>query len=103
MGKFKKAYVDSGFRTRDSNSDSDFKFESKEPLDLPVNIVCYVGGISIPRTWRTIESHSNRFYTYLKREYPDGFGVAYTWDLFFHFYLRAITQDQTWHLVSEIC
>ena len=27
MDKIKKAYVDSIFRTRDSNSDSDFKFE----------------------------------------------------------------------------
>ena len=42
MHKIKKAYVDSRFRTRDSNSDSDFKFELKEPLDLPDNTVCYV-------------------------------------------------------------
>ena len=38
----KKAYVDSRFRTRDSNSDSDFKFELKEALDLPDNTVCYI-------------------------------------------------------------
>ena len=30
MDKLKKAYVDSRFRTRDSNSDSDFKFGLKE-------------------------------------------------------------------------
>ena len=30
MDKIKKAYVDSRFRTRDSNSDSDIEFEVKE-------------------------------------------------------------------------
>ena len=54
-----KKHADSRFRTRDSNSDSDFMFELKEPLDIPDNTVCYVDGISIPRTWRTIESHNN--------------------------------------------
>ena len=33
MDKVKKAYVDSRFRTFDSVSDTDFKFELKEPLD----------------------------------------------------------------------
>ena len=59
MGEIKKAYVGSGFRTRGSNSDSSSKFEFKEPLDLPDNTVCYVDDISIPHTWRTIESHDN--------------------------------------------
>ena len=57
MDKIKKAYVDSRFRTRGSNSDSDFKFELKEALGLPDNTVCYIDDISIPHTWRTIESH----------------------------------------------
>ena len=50
-----KAYVDSKFGTRDSNSDGDFKFELKEALDLPDNAVCYIDGISMSHTWRTIE------------------------------------------------
>ena len=66
MGKIKKAYVDSRFRTRDSNSDSEFKTELKEPLDLPDNTVCYVDDISIPHTWGTIESHNNKFYIFPK-------------------------------------
>ena len=61
MDIIKKACVDSKFRTRDSNSDSGFKFELKEPLDLPDNTVCYVDDISIPHTWRTIDSHNNKF------------------------------------------
>ena len=78
-----KAYVDSRFRTRDSNPDSD---ELKEPLDLPDNTVCYVDDISIPHTWRTIESHNHKFYTTFKMEYLIGGGadmtVAYNYDPF---------------------
>ena len=84
MDKTKKTYVDSIFRTRDSKSDSDFKFELNEPLDLPDNTVCYVGDISIPHTWRTIESHNNIFYIIFKMEYLIGGGsetvVAYNYD-----------------------
>ena len=72
MDKIKKAYVDSRFRTRDSNSDSDFKFELKEALGLPDNTVCYIDDISIPHTWRTIESHNNKFYKIFKTMYLSG-------------------------------
>ena len=68
MNEVKKCYTDSRFRTVDSISDSDFKFELKEQLDLPDNTICYVDGISIPHTWRAIETHSNKFYTILKTE-----------------------------------
>ena len=84
MCKIKQAYVDSRFRTRDSNSDSGFKFEFKEPLDLPGNTVCYIDDISIPHTWRTIKSQSNRFYIIFKYEYLVGGGyettVAYNYN-----------------------
>ena len=74
MDKIKKAYVDSGFRTRDSTSDSDFKSELKEALYLPDNTVCYIDDISIPHTWRTIESHSNEFYIISQMMYLAGGG-----------------------------
>ena len=77
MGKIKKAYVDSRFRTRDSKSDSGFKFELKEPLDLPDNTVCYIDDISIPHTWRTIESQNN-FYIIPKYMYLAGGGYEMT-------------------------
>ena len=73
-----KTYVDSRFRTRDSNSGSDFKFEIKEPLDLPDNTACYVDDISIPHTWRTIESHNNNFYIISQMEYLAGGGYETT-------------------------
>ena len=66
MDKVKKVYVDSRFRTNDSDSNSDFKFELIEALDLADNVVCYVDDSSIPHTWRTIESYSNKFYVILK-------------------------------------
>ena len=78
MDKIKKAYADSGFRTRDSNSDSGFKFVLKEALDLPDNTVCYIDGISIPHTWRTTESHNNKFYIIFKMMYLAGGGHEIT-------------------------
>ena len=35
MDKIKKVYIDSRYRTADSNSDSGFKVELKEVLGLP--------------------------------------------------------------------
>ena len=61
-------YVDSRFRTNGSESNSGLKFELNQALDLPDNTVCYVDDISIPHTWRTIESHKNIFYITLKTE-----------------------------------
>ena len=74
MDKVKKVYVDSRFRSRDSTSNSDFKFELNESLDLPDNTFCYVDDISIPHTWRTIESHDNKLYIIFKTEYLAGGG-----------------------------
>ena len=68
MDKVKKVYVDSRCRTNDSESDSDFKIKLNQALYLPDNTVCYVDDISIPHTWRTIESHSNKLYIILKTE-----------------------------------
>ena len=66
MDKVKKVYVDSRYRTNDSVSNSGYKFELNQALDLPDNTVCYVGDISIPHAWRTIESHNNKFYMIIK-------------------------------------
>ena len=66
MNKVKTYYIDNRFRTFDPVSGSVCKIESKEQLYLPDNAVCGVGDTSIPHTWLTIESHSNKFYTILK-------------------------------------
>ena len=68
MDKVKKVYADSRYRTHDSESTSDFKFELNQALDLPDNTACYVDDISIPHAWRTIGSHDTKFWTILKTE-----------------------------------
>ena len=40
----------------------------------------YVDDISTPHTWRTIESHNNKFYIISKTEYLKGSETAYSWD-----------------------
>ena len=67
-----KEYIDSRYRTVDaSSSDSDFHFGLKEAFEAPDNTVCYIDDISIPHTWRTIESHNNNMYLALKRYLPN--------------------------------
>ena len=78
MGKIKKAYVDSMVRARGSNSDSGFKSELKEALGLPGDTICYIDDIGIPYTWRTIESHSTKFYIIFKMMYLAGGGYGIT-------------------------
>ena len=62
MDKIKKIYVDSRYRSSDSVSNSDFKFELKEAIDVPDNTVCYIDDISIPHSWYTLEEYNNRLY-----------------------------------------
>ena len=70
-------YVDSRYKSNDSVSNSDFKFEVKEALDLPDNTVCYIDGISIPHTWYTIEGNlNNTLYIITTQMDP---GVTPTW------------------------
>ena len=62
MDKIKKIYVDSRYKTSDSVSNSDFKFELKEQIDVPDNTVCYIDDISIPHSWYTVENYNNKLY-----------------------------------------
>ena len=62
MNKIKKVYTDSKYKTNDSTSNSYFKFEIKEALDLPDNTACYIDDISIPHTWYTVEEYNNQLY-----------------------------------------
>ena len=59
MDKIKKVYVDPRYKSNESVSNSYFKIELKETLDLPDNTVCYIDDISIPHTWYTIEENLN--------------------------------------------
>ena len=52
---------------------------SKLAVYLPDNTICYVDDISIPHTWRMIETHNNKFYITLKTECINGSGISYKW------------------------
>ena len=58
----KKIYVDSRFKTKDSVSDSNFKFELSQSLTLPKNSTCYIDDITIPHSWYNINESNNRLY-----------------------------------------
>ena len=44
----KKVYIDSRFKTKDSKSNSDFKYELVESIQLPDKCVCFVDDVIIP-------------------------------------------------------
>ena len=55
----KKIFVDSRYRTKDSISSSNFKFELSETILLPHNTGFYIDDIAIPHTLYTIEPNYN--------------------------------------------
>ena len=58
----RKVYIDSRYKTPNSNSHSDFTFELKQTIDLPNNVACYIDDIVIPHCWYSIESFNNKLY-----------------------------------------
>ena len=61
--KYKKIYIDSKFRTSDSNSSSDFKYELPETLTFNENTVFYLDDICIPNSWTSvIDNINNKLY-----------------------------------------
>ena len=62
-------YVDSRYKTSNSISNCDFKFELKETLDLPDNTVCYIDDISIPHSWWSVENNNNKLYVETQSNY----------------------------------
>ena len=57
--------MDSRFKTSDSYSDAQFKFELKESVQLPDKCVCFVDDVVIPHSWYNVEE--NRKYVYVRR------------------------------------
>ena len=62
MLKIKKVYIDSIYKTNDSKSDTDFRFDLKQSVDLPDNCNCYIDDIQIPHTWFSVEGYNNKLY-----------------------------------------
>ena len=58
----KKIYIDTRFKTKNSNSNSDFKFQLSQTVQLPDNCVCFIDDIIVPHSWYSIEDYNNRLY-----------------------------------------
>ena len=58
----KKIYIDTRFKTKYSNSNSDFKFQLSQTVQLPDNCVCFIDDIIVPHSWYSIEDYNNRLY-----------------------------------------
>ena len=58
----KKVYVDSKYKTKDSKSDSNFKFELPQTCLMPQNCVFYVDDVAIPHRWYTCNDHNYKLY-----------------------------------------
>lgn len=55
----KKIYVDSRYKTNDSVSTSNFKFQLPRNVFLPQNTVFYLEDVCIPHSWYTVEPGFN--------------------------------------------
>ena len=55
----RKLYVDSRFKTADSTSNSDFKFQLPRSAFMPADSTFVVDEINIPYSWNTIEKDIN--------------------------------------------
>ena len=62
MSGISKVFIDSRFRTADSKSPTDFKFELTESIDLPDNCYAYIDDVIIPYTWYSIEPYNSVLY-----------------------------------------
>ncbi len=61
----RKIYIDTRFKTKDSISDSEFKYELNQSISLPDNCVCFVDDVIIPNSWYTIDENNNKLYVRL--------------------------------------
>jgi hypothetical protein len=58
----KKVYIDTRFKTSDSNSDSDFYVELPRAMNIPDKCVCYIDDVVIPVSWTMIDERNNMLY-----------------------------------------
>ena len=55
-------YIDSRFKTGDSKSNTDFRIQLQQPLELKESVKCAVCDVSIPNTWYSIEETNENMY-----------------------------------------
>ena len=81
--KYKKIYIDSKFRTSDSSSSSDFKYELPETMSFNENTVFYIDDNCIPHSWNTIIDNINN-------------------KLYFKLYWLNAVPEQEFHVIATI-
>ena len=63
MSEFiKKIYIDSRFRTHESNSSSDFEIELPQTVNISKNALGWISDLHLPVTWYNVDQHNNRLY-----------------------------------------
>jgi hypothetical protein len=62
MLDIKKVYIDTRYKTSDSNSDSDFFVELPLAVNIPDNCICYIDDIVLPVSWTMIDSRNNKLH-----------------------------------------
>ena len=62
MLPIKKVYVDTKYKTKDSKSNANFKFELPQTMFMPDNTVFYIDDVAIPHSWHTVEDFNNKLY-----------------------------------------
>ena len=70
----KKIYIDSKYKTADSVSDSNFKFQLPQTCYMPDDTKFYISDVCIPHTWNTINDFNSKLY--LRIFYTNGPNVG---------------------------
>ena len=83
MDNIKQCYIDTRHTSNDSTSNSDFKFELEEALDLPDDTVFYIDDISIPHSWYSIEYFNNKMYINTYNGYGNTILTILLFELYF--------------------
>ena len=65
--KYKKKYIDTGYKTPDSRSTSDFKINLPESLTFESNTCFYIDDFTCGHSWTSIEDFNNKFYLHLSQ------------------------------------
>ena len=74
----KKIYVDSRYKTIDSVSDSNFKFQLPQTCYMPDDTKFFISDVCIPHTWNTINDFNSKLY--LRISYTGGSLVGIRYD-----------------------
>ena len=65
--KYKKKYIDTRYKTPDSNSTSDFKISLPESISFGGDTAFYIDDFTCGHSWTSIEDFNNKFYLHLQQ------------------------------------